>query len=134
MLFQSDVHMIHKKEIFLIPYSHLDTQWRWEYPTTIKKYIKNTLEENLYLFDKYPDHRFNFTGALRYSMMKEYYPVQFEKAKKIIDEGRWFFAGTSLEETDALVPSVESMIRNILYGDRWAKNHLGTSSRDLLCF
>ena len=50
-----------------------------QYPTTIKKYIKKTLEENIYLFEKYPGHRFNFTGALRYSMMKEYYPEQFEK-------------------------------------------------------
>jgi alpha-mannosidase len=126
-----------KKEIYLVPYSHLDTQWRWEYPTTIKKYIKKTLEENIYLFEKYPGHRFNFTGALRYSMMKEYYPEQFEKIKSYIDEGRWHLAGTCLDETDALVPSVESMIRNILYGDRWAQNEFGTSSRDYMipdCF
>ncbi|MHA1675385.1 MAG: glycoside hydrolase family 38 C-terminal domain-containing protein [Promethearchaeota archaeon] len=125
------------KEIFLIPYAHLDTQWRWEYPTTINKYIKNTMEENIYLFNQYPDHRFNFTGALRYSMMKEYYPEQFESIKKLIEEHRWHIAGTSLDETDALVPSVESMIRNILYGDRWFKNEFETSSRDYMipdCF
>ena len=55
-----------KKEISLIPYAHLDTQWRWEYPTTIRKYIKSTLDKNIYLFEKYPEHQFNFTGALRY--------------------------------------------------------------------
>jgi len=115
-----------KKEIFLIPYAHLDTQWRWEYPTTINKYIKNTLEENIRLFEKYPaEHRFNFTGALRYQMMKEYYPEQFEKVKQYIKEGRWSFTGSCLDETDTLTPSVESMIRNILYGDRWAKAEFG---------
>ncbi len=129
--------MINKKEIFLVPYAHLDTQWRWEYPTTIKKYIKNTMEANIYLFDKYPEHRFNFAGAIRYAMMKEYYPEQFKKVKNYIEEGRWNFAGTCLEETDPLTPSVESMIRNILYGDRWAKKEFGKSSRDYLlpdCF
>ena len=129
--------MTNKKEIFLVPYSHLDTQWRWEYPTTINKYIKNTLNENIYLFDKYPGHRFNFTGAIRYSMMKEYYPDEFEKINSYIAEGRWHLAGTCLEETDALVPSSESMIRNILYGDRWAQKEFGTSSRDYMipdCF
>ena len=35
------IDMDGKKEIFLVPYAHLDTQWRWEYPTTIKKYIKH---------------------------------------------------------------------------------------------
>jgi len=129
--------MIDKKEIFLIPYAHLDTQWRWEYPTTIKKYIKNTLEENLYLFEKYPEYQFNFTGAIRYSMMKEYYPDKFEKVKKYVNEGRWHVIGTCLDETDALIPCVESMMRNVLYGDRWAKKEFGKSSRDYVipdCF
>ena len=83
--------MLPKKEIFLIPYAHLDTQWRWEYPTTINKYIKNTLEDNIRLFEKYSEHRFNFTGALRYQMMKEYYPEQFEKVKQYIAEGTMEF-------------------------------------------
>lgn len=129
--------MSEKKEIFLIPYAHLDTQWRWEYPTTIKKYIKSTLEDNIRLFEKYPEHRFNFTGAIRYQMMKEYYPELFNQMKKYVNENRWHIAGTCLDETDPLSPSVESLIRNILYGDRWAKNELGKSSRDYMvpdCF
>jgi alpha-mannosidase len=126
-----------RKELYLIPYSHLDTQWRWEYPTTINLYIKNTLDENLHLFEHYPEYRFNFTGSLRYAMMKEYYPEKFEKAKKYIKSGKWALCGTCLDETDALIPSVESLLRNILYGDRWAKNEFGISSRDYMipdCF
>jgi alpha-mannosidase len=126
-----------KKEVFLVPYAHLDTQWRWEFPTTIKKYIKNTLEENIHLFEKYPEHRFNFTGALRYQFMKDYYPKMYEKIKKYIKEAKWFYVGTCLDETDTLTPSVESMIRNVLYGDRWAKQEFGITSNDIMipdCF
>ncbi|MBB6479934.1 glycoside hydrolase family 38 C-terminal domain-containing protein [Spirochaeta isovalerica] len=126
-----------KKEIFLIPYSHLDTQWRWEYPTTINKYIKNTLDESIEMFRKYPDHHFNFTGAIRYQMMKEYFPEEFEEVKKLVGEERWHLAGTCLDETDALVPASESMIRNILYGDKWQMKEFGRSSRDYMipdCF
>lgn len=129
--------MTGKKEIYLVPYAHLDTQWRWEYPTTIHKYIKETLSENFRLFEIYPGHCFNFTGAIRYSMMKDYYPEDFEKVKEYIAARRWHLAGTCLDETDVLVPSVESMIRNILYGDRWAKKEFGRSSRDYMipdCF
>ncbi len=124
-------------EVYLVPYSHLDTQWRWEFPTTITKYLKRTLEENFDLFERYPEYCFNFTGSLRYSMIKEYYPEQFERLKKYIREGRWHVAGTCLDETDVLIPSVESMVRNILYGDRWAKKELGKSSLDYMipdCF
>ncbi len=126
-----------KGEIYLVPYAHLDTQWRWEYPTTIKVYLKRTLEENFTLLEKYPEYCFNFTGALRYAMIKEYYPDQFDRLKEYIREGRWHIAGTCLDETDALIPSSESMVRNILYGDRWAKKELGKSSRDYMipdCF
>jgi alpha-mannosidase len=126
-----------RKELFLVPYAHLDTQWRWEYPTTIGKYLKNTLEENLRLFARHPGHRFVFTGALRYRMMKEYYPELFLQVKDLIDKGRWSLAGTCLDETDALVPSSESMIRNMLYGDRWQQREFGRTSRDYMipdCF
>jgi len=125
------------KEIYLVPYAHLDTQWRWEYSTSINKYLKNTIDENIYLFEKYPEHAFNFTGAIRYQMMKDYYPEKFEIVKKYIQEGRWHLAGTCLDETDALIPSVESSIRNILYGYKWQMNNFGKSSRDYMipdCF
>lgn len=125
------------KEIYLIPYAHLDTQWRWEYPTTISIYLKRTLEENFKLLQRYPEYCFNFTGALRYSMMKEYYPEAFEQLKTFVQEGRWNIAGTCLDETDSLLPSTESQIRNILYGHRWALNEFGKSSRDYMlpdCF
>ena len=89
------------------------------------------------MLEKYPEYVFNFTGAIRYNMMKEYYPEKFEKIKPYVKEGRWNVVGTCLDETDALVPCVESMIRNILYGDRWARDEFGKSSRDYMipdCF
>ena len=69
--------------------------------------------------------------------MKDYFPDLFEKVKKYVKEGRWHVVGTCLDETDTLAPSVESMIRNVLYGDRWAKEEFGVSSNDIMipdCF
>ncbi|MBC8452477.1 MAG: alpha-mannosidase, partial [Spirochaetes bacterium] len=123
--------------LFLTAYAHLDTQWRWDYSTTIQKYLKKTLEDNFRLFEKYPSYQFNFTGALRYMMIKEYYPEQFEQLKLYIQQNRWHIAGTSLDETDALVPSCESMIRNILYGSQYFTKEFGKTSKDYMlpdCF
>lgn len=122
-----------KKLIYFVPYAHLDTQWRWEYPTTIKKYIKSTIDDNIALLEKYPQYEFNFTGAIRYRMMKEYYPEGFEKVKKYVKEGRWHLAGTCLEETDALVPGVESLIRNILYGYNWQMRNSANRAKIICC-
>src|SRR6195952_217162 len=59
--------------LFAIGYSHLDTEWCWNYPQVISEFIPNTLNENFALFDKYPDYVFNWTGSNRYKFMKEYY-------------------------------------------------------------
>ena len=123
--------------LYTMGYSHLDTQWRWDYETTIRKYILSTMVDNFRLIDKYPGYTFNFTGANRYMMMKEYYPEDYARVKKYVAAGRWFPAGSSLEETDALVPSAESLIRNILYGNRFFRKEFGTASNEYMvpdCF
>lgn len=57
------------RTLYAIGYTHLDTQWNWDYPTTIDRYIKCTMTDNFALFEKYPDFVFNFTGSRRYEMM-----------------------------------------------------------------
>src|ERR1035437_4903974 len=75
--------------LYVVGYAHLDTQWRWEYPTTIGQYIKNTMRFNFDLFEKYPHYVFNFSGANRYRMMKEYFPADYVKVKQYVASGRW---------------------------------------------
>ncbi len=65
--------------LFVVGYAHLDTEWRWDYPTTIREYLPKTMRDNFALFEKYPHYVFNFSGANRYRMMKEYYPADYER-------------------------------------------------------
>ncbi|ARN57411.1 Mannosylglycerate hydrolase [Sedimentisphaera salicampi] len=125
------------KTLYAVGYAHLDTQWRWHYKQTINEFIKATLEDNFELFEKYPEYVFNFTGSVRYKMMEEYYPDKFEKLKEYIDKGRWHVVGSSVDECDVLVPSPESIIRQILYGNEYFQNEFGKKSEDFLlpdCF
>ncbi|MGB9892835.1 MAG: alpha-mannosidase, partial [Candidatus Saccharicenans sp.] len=126
-----------EKVLFTVGYAHLDTQWRWDYQTTIKEYLWHTMVDNFALFEKYPDYVFNFSGANRYRMMKEYYPKEYEKLKQYVAKGRWFPAGSSLEENDVMAPSFESIIRQILYGTEYFKKEFGFSSKEYMlpdCF
>ena len=126
-----------KKELFLVPYSHLDTQWRWDYPTTIKWLIRRTMRKNFRLFKKYPHYVFNFTGSRRYSLMKEYYPEDYKKVQEYVKMGKWVPGGACIDETDALTPSAESLIRNILYGREYQKKEFGVVYKDYMlpdCF
>src|SRR5580692_6369403 len=54
------------KILYVVGYAHLDTQWCWYYHTTTEDYIRNTMEQNFPLLEKYPDYIFNFTGSRRY--------------------------------------------------------------------
>ncbi len=125
------------KVLYTVGYAHLDTEWRWDYQTTINEYIWNTMAMNFRLLEKYPDYVFNFSGANRYKMMKEYYPQEYEKVKKLAAAGRWFPSGSSWEENDALAPSHESVIRQILLGGNYFRKELGVSPKDYMlpdCF
>jgi alpha-mannosidase len=123
--------------LYVVGYSHLDTEWRWEYPQVIDEYLRKTMEDNFRLLDKYPHYIFNFSGANRYRLMKEYFPADFARLKKFVDEGRWFPAGSSMEEGDVNTPSAETIIRQILYGNNWFRKEFGKASAEYMlpdCF
>jgi alpha-mannosidase len=124
-------------KLYVVGYAHLDTEWRWEYPQVINEYIRRTMEDNFTLFEKYPHYIFNFSGANRYRFMKEYFPDDFARVKKYVGEGRWFPAGSSMEEGDVNAPSAEAIIRQILYGNEWFRKELGKASAEYMlpdCF
>lgn len=102
--------------LFIVPYSHLDDLWRWSYPQTIRDFLKNTLDDNFEAFEEYPNYVFNWSGASRYQMMREYYPEKYEELKKWVAAGRWYPSGSSWVENDVLIPSTETIIRQILMG------------------
>src|SRR5882762_5743452 len=87
--------------LYVVGYAHLDTEWRWEYPQVIDEYLRKTMK------DKYTHYVFNFSGANRYRLMKEYFPADFAILKKYVDQGRWFPTGSSMEEGDVNAPSAE---------------------------
>lgn len=126
-----------EKVLYTVGYAHLDTEWNWEYPTTINQYIRNTMEDNFKLFEKYPDYVFNFTGSRRYKMMKEYYPESYKKVAGFIDQGRWFVSGSSVDEGEVNISSSESVLRQVLYGNLFFKREFQKESVDYMlpdCF
>ncbi|MBE0647130.1 MAG: alpha-mannosidase [Bacteroidales bacterium] len=123
--------------LYTVGYAHLDTEWRWDYESTINDFLKATMDENFDRFEKYPSYVFTFSGARRYRMMKEYYPERYMELKKWIIRDRWFVGGSSVDECDPNVPSPESIIRQVLYGNNYFRSEYGKESVDFLlpdCF
>ena len=118
--------------LYVVGYAHLDTQWRWEYPQVINEFIPRTMRDNFRMFEKYPSYIFNFSGSNRYRMMKEYWPEDYARVKQYVSAGRWFPAGSSVEEGDPLAPSAESVIRQILYGSNFFRREFGKASAEYM--
>ncbi|HYY98830.1 MAG TPA: glycoside hydrolase family 38 C-terminal domain-containing protein, partial [Pyrinomonadaceae bacterium] len=118
--------------LYVVGYAHLDTQWRWEYPQVINEFLPATMRDNFALFEKYPNYVFNFTGANRYRLMKEYWPEDYARLKAYVAAGRWFPAGSSMEEGDPNNASAESIIRQILYGSRFFRREFGHASAEYM--
>ncbi|MCO6439051.1 MAG: alpha-mannosidase [Phycisphaerae bacterium] len=134
---QRDLATSDGQALYCVGYAHLDTQWRWDFSTTIDEYIRATLDDNFHLIDRYPEYTFNFTGSVRYEMMKEYYPERYARLKGYIEDGRWFVSGSSVDEGDVNVPSAESIVRQVLYGNLFFEREFGQTSVDYMlpdCF
>jgi alpha-mannosidase len=123
--------------LYVVPYAHLDTQWRWEFPQTISEYLLKTMRVNFDFIEKYPHYVFNWTGANRYRLMKEYFPSDYAKIKQYVAAGRWYPAGSSMEEGDVNAPNAEAIIRQVLYGNTYFRQEFGKASAEYMlpdCF
>ena len=129
--------MMNEKRIYTIATAHLDTVWNWDFEHVLSTCIPATIYDNMRLFSQYPTYRFNFEGAYRYELMEEYDPEGFALVKEQVDAGRWNVTGSSYENGDVNIPSPESLLRNILYGNRYFKQAFGKTSNDIFlpdCF
>ena len=123
--------------LYVVPYAHLDTQWRWEFPQVISEYLLKTMRVNFDYMDKYPHYVFNWSGSNRYRLMKEYYPADYARLKQYVAKGNWYPAGSSVEEGDVNLPSAESIFRQVLYGNTYFRKEFGKASAEYMlpdCF
>lgn len=117
--------------------AHLDTQWRWTIRQSIDEFIPATFADNYRLMDLYPDYVFSFEGAFRYMLLKEYRPDLYARLKPLVDAGRWRVTGSWVDAVDVNLPSFESLVRHVLYGNGYFKREFGVTSRDVFlpdCF
>lgn len=122
---------------YMVSNAHFDSQWNWDVQTSIEVYVRNTMVQNFWLLERYPDYVFNFEGGIKYSWMKEYYPDLYGQVKEWVRRGRWNVCGSTWDATDPNIPSPESFFRNILLGQRFYREEFGVQPNDIFlpdCF
>ena len=133
----SKVVQTNAPRVYMVSTSHLDTQWLWTIQDTIASKLPETFNGQFKLFEQFPGYQFNYEGSFRYQMIKEYYPAAYERTKNYIAAGRWHVAGSSVDAGDVNIPSPESLVRQVLYGNGYFKDEFGKRSSDIFlpdCF
>jgi alpha-mannosidase len=90
---------------------------------------RRTFASVLSLMELYDDFVFNQSSAQLYRWIETESPEIFERVRRRVEEGRWEPVGGSWVEPDCQIPSGESMVRQMLYGQRYFQEKFGHRSR-----
>ena len=111
-----------------IGHAHIDSAWLWPVRETRRK-VARTVSNVLALMDEDPDFTYAMSSAQQYAWLEEEHPDLFARMKRRIEEGRFIPVGGMWVEADGMLPAGESLIRQIAYGRKYFKEHLGVEPK-----
>lgn len=114
--------------IHICGHSHLDIVYLWPIKETFRKNAR-TASNMLSLMREYPDFHFSNSQPYLYEKLKERYPDLYKEVKDRILEGRWEAVGAMYLEPDGNLPGAESLVRHLLFGQRFLEREFGFTSR-----
>jgi alpha-mannosidase len=107
-----------------IGHAHIDTAWLWPLRETVRKCIR-TFASAVALMDDYPEYRFCASSAQHYTWIEERQPELFAAITQRVDSGQWIPVGGMWVEADMNLPSGESLVRQIVFGQRYFEEKFG---------
>lgn len=104
--------------VWLTGHAHIDLAWLWPLEETQRK-AQRTFQNVLSLMGRYPEFWFNQSSAQLYAWVEQSDPPLFEKVRERVRNGSWEIVGGMWVEPDGNLPSGESWVRQLLFGQRF---------------
>ncbi len=120
--------LIKQRRIDLLGHAHLDMAWLWPMAETWEA-AEHTFESALKLQAEFPELTFGHSSPALYAWIQEHRPELFARIKQAIAEGRWEVIAGPWIEPDCILPSGESLVRQMLYGQLYIEQELGFKNR-----
>jgi len=117
-----------KVTIDLAGNAHIDAAWLWPRTETVDV-VKRTFTTALQLMNEYPGYTFTQSAAQYTEWMAEKYPKLNDQIRERVKEGRWEIVGGMWVEPDLNLPDGESLVRQLLVGQRYFKQQYGVTAR-----
>ena len=121
---------LHKKaadtglKFYATGHAHLDLGWLWPIRETRRKALR-TFSTAMEMFDRYPFYILGVSQPQQLQWVKEDDPILYEKIKQKVAEGRIEPQGAMWTECDCNLTSGESLVRQILYGQKFWREEFG---------
>ncbi len=112
------------KKLHLVCNAHLDPVWLWQKAEGMAEAMA-TFRIAADFCEKYDNFVFNHNESVLYEWVLEYEPELFERIKKLVKQGKWKIMGGWYLQPDVLMPTGESIIRQIRVGNEFFKKHFG---------
>ncbi|MFM2061798.1 MAG: hypothetical protein RLZZ507_1468 [Cyanobacteriota bacterium] len=114
-------------KIYLLGHAHLDLAWLWPVAETWKA-AENTFASVLQLQGDFPELIFCHTTPALYAWVEKNRPQLFAEIQNQVKSGRWEVLGGFWVEPDLNLISGESIVRQLLYGQRYFLQKFGKIS------
>lgn len=111
-------------DVALVGHSHLDIAYYWRRIHAVQKNARTVLIQ-MRLMDRYPEFRYTHTQPYLYETLEKYYPDLFSELQEKVRSGQFEPAGAMYVEPDCNIPSAESLIRQLLYGQQFYRRAFG---------
>ncbi|WP_309126894.1 glycoside hydrolase family 38 C-terminal domain-containing protein [Microbacterium sp.] len=114
--------------IAAVGHAHIDSAWLWPVRETIRK-VARTTSSMTTLIDEQPDFLYGMSSAQQYAWIKEHRPEVFARVKDAVAAGRFLPLGGMWVESDTVMPTGESLVRQFSHGQRFFEREFGIRSK-----
>lgn len=117
-----------QRRIHLLGHAHLDLAWLWPIAETWDA-AQRTFESVLDLQQDFPDLVFTHSTPALYAWIEDHRPDLFDAIQSQVSQGTWEVGAGLWVEPEFNLVSGESIIRQVLYGQRYTRERFGHISR-----
>jgi alpha-mannosidase len=120
--------VLSQAKIDLAGNAHIDAAWLWPRSETIDV-VRRTFTTALQLMNEYPDYTYTQSAAQYTEWIADKYPDLNDQIRQRVKEGRWEIVGGMWVEPDLNIPDGESLVRQLLVGQRYFQKEYGVQAR-----
>jgi alpha-mannosidase len=113
--------------VIAVGHAHIDSAWLWPIRETQRKCVR-TFASAVRLMDDYPDYHFSCSQAAQYEWVEQSQPILFQRIRDKVAAGQWHPVGGMWVEPDMNLPSGESIVRQLVVGQRYFESKFGARS------